>query len=75
VVVAADVDMKVDARTEDAIRRISGSPEGRAFIEYLRKWYDVDKEALVMSEQPEQTRRLQGTSRRMKELLSLFETN
>lgn len=65
--------MKLDDRTQDAVRRIAGSPEGRAFIEFLRSQYEADKDALVMAEQPEQARRLQGTARRMRELLSLFE--
>lgn len=66
--------MKLDDRTQDAVRRITGLPEGRAFIEFLRLQYEVDREALVMVEQPEQARRLQGVARRMRELLGLFET-
>lgn len=65
--------MKPDKRVEDAIQRIAGTPEGRAFVEYLREQLESDKDALVMVEQPEQARRLQGVARRMRELLSLFE--
>jgi hypothetical protein len=64
--------MLVDKRTQDAIQRIVASPEGGVFTDYLRKQLDADYEALVMAEQPEQTRRLQGTARRTKELLVLF---
>lgn len=65
--------MKPDNRVEDAIQRIAGTPEGRAFVQYLREQLESDKDALVMAEIPEQARRLQGVARRMKELLSLFD--
>lgn len=70
---AADGDMKMDKRTEDAIQHIAGSPEGRIFVEFLRQQLEIDRDSLVMNNIPEQTERLQGAARRMKEVVSLFD--
>lgn len=65
--------MKLDERTNDAVQRMAGTPEGRVFVEFLRSQLEVDKDALIMAEHPEQVRRLQGVARRMREILSLFD--
>lgn len=57
---------------ESAARSIVATGAGRLFVEHLKSLYEQDREALVMSEMPEQVRRLQGSARRTSELLRLF---
>lgn len=64
--------MADNPRLKEAVMRVVGKPEGRELLEHFKRLYESDKEALVMTELPEQVRRLQGSARRTKEIISLF---